>query len=120
MASFSLTCGLRWLPVRRFSMLRLGMWLQKKRRKNFNHLLGHPHAESCFDHDLASATLTSENQIAMPGSHGNGRLVPVAHGCLVAVDHWRWKSTNVPAACFLTHMHADHVAGLSDASALLQ
>lgn len=56
----------------------------------------------------------------MPGTHGNGRLVPVAHGCLVAVDHWRWKSTNVPAACFLTHMHADHVAGLSDVSALLK
>ena len=56
----------------------------------------------------------------MPGSHGNGRLVPVAAGCLVAVDQWRWKSINVPAACFLTHMHADHVAGLSDVSAFLK
>ena len=56
----------------------------------------------------------------MPVSHANGRLVPVAHGCLVAVDHWRWKPTDVPAACFLTHMHADHVAGLSDVSALAE
>ena len=43
----------------------------------------------------------------------NGTCIQLTTNASIAVDYWRRDSAGV-VACFLTHMHADHTAGLSN------
>lgn len=43
----------------------------------------------------------------------NGVRIDLAPGASIAVDYWRRDSMHT-AGCFLTHMHADHTAGLGN------
>lgn len=43
----------------------------------------------------------------------NGTCIQLTANASIAVDYWRRDSAGV-VACFLTHMHADHTAGLSN------
>ncbi len=48
------------------------------------------------------------------GAAMNGVCIGLGARASIAVDFWRRRGSEDVVACFLTHLHADHTAGLSD------